>query len=167
MVYIGYVAIWLNVLKSDINLFQNINITTEYYNSEILDNTNKNYQYKYNSNNDNLFMVSNCISIFIAILGYTLLLLYITIGKGSKYRYECYEGLINNIEHKKSENKLYIQSAADYIEENKVNNSIFKRVAGNYSVSKINILSIWTNFGFGMVYYFINTYYSFNIYKII
>ena len=61
-------------------------------------------------------------------------------GKGSKYWYECYEGLINNIEDEKSENKLYIQSAGGYIEENKVNNSLLKRVAGNYSVSKINIL---------------------------
>ena len=86
-------------------------------------------------------MVSNCISIFIAILGYTLSLLYIMMGKGSKYWYECYEGLINNIEdNEKSENKLYIHSAGDYIKENKVNNSLLKRVAGNYSVSRINIL---------------------------
>ena len=62
-------------------------------------------------------------------------------GKGSKYWYECYEGLINNIEdNEKSENKLYIHSAGDYIKENKVNNSLLKRVAGNYSVSRINIL---------------------------
>ena len=140
LVYTGYGAIWLNVLKSDINSFQTIDITAENYDSEILDNTNKNYQYKYNSNNDNLFMVSNFISIFIAILGYTLSLLYIMMGKGSKYWYECYEGLINNIEDEKSKNKLYIHSAGEYIGENKVNNSLLKRKAGRYSVSKINII---------------------------
>ena len=85
-------------------------------------------------------MVSNFISIFIAILGYTLSLLYIMMGKGSKYWYECYEGLINNIEDEKSKNKLYIHSAGEYIGENKVNNSLLKRKAGRYSVSKINII---------------------------
>ena len=138
LVYTGYGAIWLNVLKSDISLIQIVNTTKENSDNEILTNLNKDYQY--NSNKDGLFMVSNCISIFIAILGYTLSLLYIMMGKGSKYWYECYEGLINNIELEKSENKLYIQSAGDHIEENKVNNSLLKRVAGRYSVSKINIL---------------------------
>ena len=139
LVYTGYGAIWLNVLKSDISLIQIVNTTKENSDNEILTNLNKDYQY--NSNNDSLFMIANCISIFIAILGYTLSLLYIMMGKGSKYWYECYEGLINNIEdNEKSENKLYIHSAGDYIKENKVNNSLLKRVAGNYSVSRINIL---------------------------
>lgn len=61
-------------------------------------------------------------------------------GKGSKFWYECYEGLINNIEYEKSKNEFYIQSAGEYIEENKVNNSLLKRTAGRYSVSKINII---------------------------
>lgn len=138
LVYTGYGAIWLNVLKSDINLIQIVNTTKENSDNEILTNLNKDYQY--NSNKDGLFMIANLISIFIAILGYTLSLLYIMMGKGSKFWYECYEGLINNIELEKSENKLYIQSAGDYIEENKVNNSLLKTDAGKYSVSRINII---------------------------
>lgn len=138
LVYTGYGAIWLNVLKSDTNSNQIINITKENSDNEISSNTNKDY--KYNSDNSILFMTANCISIFIAILGYTLSLLYIMMGKGSKFWYECYEALINNIEHKKSKNEFYIQSAGEYIEENKVNNSLLKRTAGRYSVSKINII---------------------------
>ena len=95
LVYTGYGAIWLNVLKSDINLIQIVNTTKENSDNEILTNLNKDYQY--NSNKDGLFMITNLISIFIAILGYTLSLLYIMMGKGSKFWYECYEALINNI----------------------------------------------------------------------
>lgn len=139
LVYTGYGAIWLNVLKSYTNSNQIIiNTAKENSDNEILGNTNKDYQYI--SNNSSLFMIANCISIFIAILGYTLSLLYVMMGKGSKFWYECYEGLINNIEHEKSENKLYVQSAGEYIEDNKVNNSLLKRMAGRYSVSKINIM---------------------------
>lgn len=139
LVYTGYGAIWLNVLKSYTNSNQIIiNITKENSDNEMSSSTNKDYQY--NSNNSNLFMITNLISIFIAILGYTLSLLYIMMGKGSKFWYECYEGLINNIEHKKSENKFYVQSAGKYIGKNKVNNSLLKRVAGRYSVSRINII---------------------------
>lgn len=139
LVYTGYGATWINILKSDMNSNQIIiNITKENSDNEILGNTNKDYQYI--SNNSSLFMIANCISIFIAILGYTLSLLYIMMGKGSKFWYECYEGLINNIEYEKSENKLYVQSAGEYIEDNKVNNSLLKRMAGRYSVSKINIM---------------------------
>lgn len=138
LVYTGYGAIWLNVLKSDTNSNQIINTTKENSANEILSNTNKDY--KYNSDNSISFMTANCISIFIAILGYILSLLYIMMGKGSKFWYECYEGLINNIEYEKSKNEFYIQSAGEYIEENKVNNSLLKRTAGRYSVSKINII---------------------------
>ena len=148
LVYTGYGAMWMNVLiKSDMNSNQIINTTKENSDNEILINTNKDYQY--NSNNDSLFMIANCISIFIAILGYTLSLLYIMMGKGSKYWYECYEGLINNIELEKSKKEFYVQSAGDHIEENKVNNSLLKTDAGEYSVSRINIIlgqisaSVW------------------------
>ncbi len=138
LVYTGYGAIWLNVLKSDTNSNQIINITKENSDNEISSNTNKDY--KYNSDNSISFMTANCISIFIAILGYTLSLLYIMMGKGSKFWYECYETLINNIEHKKSEGEFYVQSAGEYIKEKKINNSLLKREAGKYSVSKINII---------------------------
>ena len=138
LVYTGYGAIWLNVLKSDINLIQIVNTTKENSDNEILTNLNKDYQY--NSNKDGLFMITNLISIFIAILGYTLSLLYIMMGKGSKFWYECYEALINNIEHKKSEGEFYVQSAGEYIKEKKINNSLLKTDAGKYSVSRINII---------------------------
>ena len=145
LVYTGYGAIWLNVLKSDINSFQTINITAENYDSEMLDNTNKNYQYKYNSNNDNLFMVSNCISIFIAILGYILSLLYIMMGKGSKYWYECYENLIVDIiepkmQNEEGENKLYTMCKLWECEPSDKDKFLLSRNAGKFSVSKINIL---------------------------
>ena len=61
-------------------------------------------------------------------------------GKGSKFWYECYEALINNIEHKKSEGEFYVQSAGEYIKEKKINNSLLKTDAGKYSVSRINII---------------------------
>ena len=83
-----------------------------------------------------LFFIANIVSIFIAILGYILSLLYIMIGKGSKYWYERYEEYILDIE-KDSDINVMDSLYERYF---KVNKSLLTRDAGKYSVSKINIM---------------------------
>lgn len=96
-------------------------------------------------NNNGLLIMANCISIFLAILGYTLSLLYIMMGKGSKYWYECYKKLIEYIEYREEykneegENLLYAMCKVNEFkpEEDKC---LLSRNADKFSVSKINIL---------------------------
>lgn len=107
LIYTGYGAIWLNFLKCNFKL------------------------------EEFLFFIANIVSIFIAILGYILSLLYIMIGKGSKYWYERYEEYILDIEKDSDINVMYSLGNKKYFE---VNESLLSRDAGKYSVSKINIM---------------------------
>lgn len=95
-------------------------------------------------NNNGLLIIANCISIFLAILGYILSLLYIMMGKGSKYWYECYEKLIGEIEGKRKddegENLLYAMCKVNDFKPEDKDKSLLSRNAGKFSVSKINIL---------------------------
>ena len=106
LTYTGYGAIWLNFFKCNFTL------------------------------GEFLFFISNIVSIFIATLGYILSLLYIMMGKGSKYWYERYEEYILDIE-KDSELCVMKDLCKRYF---KVDESLLSRDAGKYSVSKINIL---------------------------
>lgn len=96
-------------------------------------------------NNNGLLIMANCISIFLAILGYTLSLLYIMMGKGSKYWYECYEKLIEDIEYREEykneegENLLYAMCKVNDFKPEDKDKSLLSRNAGKFSVSKINI----------------------------
>lgn len=97
-------------------------------------------------NNNGLLIMVNCISIFLAILGYTLSLLYIMMGKGYKYWYECYKKLIEYIEYREEykneegENLLYAMCKVNDFKPEDKDKSLLSRNAGKFSVSKINIL---------------------------
>ena len=106
LIYTGYGAIWLNFFKCNFKL------------------------------GEFLFFIDNIASIFIAILGYILSLLYIMMGKGSKYWYERYEEYILDIE-KDSELCVMRDLYKRYC---KVDESLLSRDAEKYSVSKINII---------------------------
>lgn len=106
LIYTGYGAIWLNFFKCNFKL------------------------------EEFLFFIANIVSIFIAILGYILSLLYIMIGKGSKYWYERYKEYILDIEKGSDINVM----DSLYERHFEVNKSLLTRDAGKYSVSKINIM---------------------------
>lgn len=112
-VFAAYVAMWLNFM-------------------EIINSAYGIFFYK---------VIANSISVLIALIGYILSILYIMMGKGSKYWYECYEGYILSIENgNNNDKKLDVSNVEKHIEKSRINNSIFSTSAGKYSVSRINIL---------------------------